>query len=92
MKRIYKYSVPLESSFTLKLPEKARILCFQPQNGELKVWALVDADFANPPEEIRKFLIIGTGAPIHVRLARLNYIGTAQLDGLVWHLFEECCS
>lgn len=89
MKRIYKYSIPIESSFTLELPKDARILCFQPQNDELKLWALVeDAGYANP-EMIRKFQLVGTGAPIRVSPERLNYIGTAQLDGFVWHLFEE---
>lgn len=83
-KIIYKYSVPMEDEFEIKMPEHSKILSFQVQNEQPMLWALVDPD---TPTVLKQFHIFGTGNPIKAWIG--NYIGTIQLHGYVWHLFED---
>jgi len=91
MKTIFKYPVPLEDAFKLRLPKEAVILSFQCQNGVPCIWAMVENAHIN---EDRKFRLYGTGHPIAniPQDGNLHYIGTtqqSQTPPLVWHLFEE---
>jgi hypothetical protein len=47
------------------------------------MWAIVDPE---AKQEFRLFRIYGTGHPI---INTNHYIGTAQKDGFVWHVFEH---
>lgn len=91
MKTIYKYQVPLEGAFSLKLPKEAVILSFQCQDAVATIWVMVET--AHVDEE-RHFRLYGTGHPIAniPKDTGLHFIGTAQ-EGSgfthVWHLFEE---
>lgn len=91
MKTIYKYEVPLEEAFKLRLSKEAIILSFQCQNGVPVIWAMVENAHI---EEDRRFRLYGTGHPIEriPKDGNLHYIGTtqqSQTPALVWHLFEE---
>jgi len=84
---VYKYDVPIDDTFALALPEFARVLTVQVQDGQPRLWALVDP--AAPPRD-RRFRLAGTGHPIQ-EADDWRYIGTFQLNGgaLVLHLFES---
>jgi len=91
MKTIYKYQVPIEGAFKLRLPIEAVILSFQSQHGMPCIWAMVETAHIN---EDRRFRLYGTGHSIETipNNRSLHYIGTAQQSQtppLVWHLFEE---
>jgi len=91
MKTIYKYQVPMEGMFKLRLPKEAMILSFQCQNGVLCIWAMIETAFIN---EDRSFRLFGTGHSVEgiPKDRSLHYIGTvqqSQTPALVWHLFEE---
>ena len=83
-KIIYKYNIPMESEFEIELPTHRKILSFQVQNNLPQLWALVDPD---TPKERVAFHLFGTGILIQEWIG--NYIGTIQLHGYVWHLFED---
>ena len=84
-KTIWKYDVPIEDYFEINMPKDAQILTIQTQNGEPKLWALVNPDNAT---EKRIFRHSGTGHPITDN--NMDYIGTYQLHGgeLIFHVFE----
>jgi len=82
---IFKYTVPIQDEFGLLLPGMGKILSFQVQADVPVIWALVNPQAA--PWE-RRFRIFGTGHPVSADIP-LAFIGTIQLDTLVWHLFEE---
>ena len=90
MKRIFKYSIPLQGEFDKDLPIGAEILSFQSQNDLPYIWVIIDED---ADVEKRRFRIYGTGHPIERTVNEdisLHFIGTIQIlaGGLVWHLFE----
>lgn len=87
IKRIYKYTIPVEDSFSLELPQGAKILTVQEQHGKPQIWALADQ---GSPTEIREFCVVGTGHPIDEDEVTLDYIETFQLFGgnFIGHLFE----
>lgn len=84
--KVFKYPVSIEGQFELEMPQGAKSLKFEAQNGQLCLWALVDIDRPTLP---RKFQLASTGYTI---MEGMGYVGTAFLHGqdLVFHLFEEC--
>lgn len=88
MATIWKYDVPTDQSFTLKIPAGSQVLCVQVQHNSPRIWVLVHAP--NAPEDTRRFVVVGTGADVPNSLA-LAYVGTFQMVGgsLVFHLFED---
>ena len=82
MLTIYKY--PLGIHTPLALPSSAQCLTVQVQEGTPMVWVLLETE---EPREIRHILAVATGEDIQQRLGRC--IGTFQLTGLVFHVFEE---
>lgn len=86
--RVFKYEVPIDDRFTLKLPRHAKIIAFQVQHEQPQVWALVDPEEKTMMD--RDFILAGTGHPIDEREDNLHHLGTWQMRGgsLVWHLFE----
>lgn len=86
---IWKYEIK-EPEVTLMIPEDAKVLDVQLQDGTPIpcIWVAVDTD--NILVE-RKFRIHGTGHKLeykHAGAAGVHYVGTFQLQGFVWHLFE----
>lgn len=88
MRVIYKYPIPIRSSFTLDMPSEARMLSFQVQYGVPTLWALVNLD---SPKARWVFKLLGTGDPQPNDEHLANYIGTIQHEGYVWHLFHAGC-
>lgn len=79
---IYKY--PLTSMFNrIEMPEGAKILTMQLQNGTPCIWALVEP---NAPKTERIFEVLVTG--IGFKDSPATYIGTYQFGGFVGHVFE----
>ena len=87
MLTIYKYELPSEDNVWIDLPEGAKVLSAQVQQGSPCLWALVSPD---APLVNRHFRISGTGHPIHEHPANLHFIDTFQIMGgdLIFHLFE----
>lgn len=83
--RIYKYFLSLGRRQTLYMPPGAVILTVQLQDQIPTLWAIVNPDEAS--SEARTFCIYGTGADLPEKAER--YIGTVQLNGFVWHVFEK---
>ena len=84
MQNIYKYTIPTIGQSRLNLPRNANILSVQNQHDKITLWALVDT---SEPNETRFFEVYGTGQPCPYA-DRQQYIGTVQIAGLVWHVFE----
>ena len=84
----WKNEVPIEQSFTLKIPSGSQVLCVQTQNDFPHVWAMVYSP--NAPIEVRKFVVCNTGSDIPDSCS-LAYIGTFQTARgmFVFHLFED---
>ncbi len=88
MTTIYKYPLILDDAQTVDLPLEAHVLTVQLQDGVPCLWALLDSEADTIP---RRFVIYGTGHPMTEGAVRV-YVGTFQLDWLVWHVFEEIAS
>jgi len=85
MKTVWKFNVSIQEDFSLLMPRGAKILKLDLQQGEPKIWALVDSD--NPAEE-RNFIGRGTGHLIDNPVC--DHIGTVvMMNGtFVYHVFE----
>jgi len=82
---IYKYPLPIKQFIQLAMPVDSEILTFQVQNENPVLWAKhkdLKSEWA-----IRHFTFIGTGNEYDQESGHV-YIGTIQLKGFVWHLFE----
>jgi len=81
---VFKYPIYLTNNIqTLQLPESAKVLAFQIQDGDMCIWVLMN------PERTRitrLFRVISTGNALHDE--PMEYIGTVQQPPYVWHLFE----
>jgi len=84
MKTIWKYEIPLQDKFKLKMPFNAKPLTVQVQHGVPCLWVLVDT---SKELEEYSFRVVGTGHQI--KFAG-DYIGTFQISGgsLVFHVFQ----
>ena len=91
MKTIWKFEIPFEDKFTIKMPKSAEILCVQQDQKTFKpcIWAMVESE--NELEE-RYFELFGTGHPIHTDMGiERKYLGTYQYQKgeFVGHIFER---
>ena len=85
MQTIYEYTFSLIDEQTVNMPLNAIILYCGIQRESICLWALVDTEDLDGS---RTFLIKGTGYQCDdVKYA--NYVGTVQLNGFVWHVFER---
>lgn len=81
--RIFKYKIgAYHGEFQVELPIARKILGIQIQDGCPVIWALVDPASKT---ESKTFRFVWTGEPVELLGP---YVGTVQLGGLVWHLFE----
>jgi hypothetical protein len=87
--KILKYQIPekffINEPFQIIMPADSVVLSFQVQENNPFIWALVDEGLL--PQR-RNFYLFGTGHEIKNHEIK-KYIGTIQIERLVWHLFEE---
>lgn len=85
MRAIYKYTVDIQDTITIRAPRVHRWLHFAVQYGTATLWGEVDTD---TPERDHVFSLRGTGHPMTGEEGQ--HIGTIMLQGgaLVLHLFE----
>ena len=88
--KIFKYEMPITDNPLVEMPEGAKVLSFNTQNGVPCIWALVDPA---AKKVVREFYIYGTGHKIYTDNRQIlpDYIGTIVTMGgaLVWHLFQR---
>ena len=80
-KVIWKY--PVSPKFDMELPEDAQVLSVQTQGEDAQMWVLLDPE---APKVKRTFHAIATGEKFNATFSK--YIGTFQVDWMVFHLFE----
>lgn len=85
-KQIWKYIIG-PGKDPILMPEGAEILTVQTQNENACIWALVDP---GAPKTERYFDTYSTGyeIPCDMGIDR-KYIGTFQMESLVFHVFER---
>jgi hypothetical protein len=81
VRRVWKYVIAETDTFTVSMPDGARVVALQLQHGQPTFWAEVDD--ARPMVEV-DFAVVGTGQPVPVGTA---HVGTWQYGHLVWHLY-----
>lgn len=85
LRKIFKYPIDIADEQFLELPQDARILSVQVQDGIICIWAMVRPD--NPTIR-RRILVVGTGNPLPDEIWAAHYLGTVQVGRGVWHVFE----
>lgn len=86
MKTIWKFNLSKSNKHQLLMPQGANILCTNIQNGDICLWAEVDAEL--DASEWRYFYIFGTGWELPEYLDDYKYIGTVFESAFVWHIYE----
>lgn len=81
---IHKYQFKIQDTFTIPMPENAKIITVQLQAGIPTLWAIVDT---SQPVVQRLFKIVGTGEELNGMVWYDTHLGTIQLNGFVWHVF-----
>ncbi len=86
--KVFKYLIPLETTFKILLPIGAKILDIRAQGDEVYLCCLIDP--ANK-EKIRYFNFVMTGESFSYHRDLMEYIGTVHFisSGFVMHLFED---
>lgn len=85
MKRaVWKFAV-VGTSFKHLVPEGARFLAVQVQDGSPQMWLLVDPE---RPRVKMNFRVVATGEEFEAG-AVAEYLGTFQVEWTVWHLFKS---
>lgn len=87
---IYKYPLAIEDEQQIEMPQGAKVLCVQMQNGTPYLWAEVNPE---APMTKNTFYVRGTGHQLgKVATASIGctYIGTFQMAGgsLVFHVYR----
>lgn len=89
MKVVWKFPLAVEDIQQVEIPQEAKVLTVQVQNGIPCIWALVESE--NGLEK-RTFRLAGTGHDLEPASPNeiLEYVGTFQLlEGkFIGHLFE----
>lgn len=78
---IWKYTLGITERQYIHIPTGGRILHVGQQDGELCVWALVDAHQESYNMEIA---VVGTGHPCPYT----RHLGSVVIGKFVWHVFE----
>jgi hypothetical protein len=82
---IWKYPLVLVDAFSLEMPAGSIPLSVGMTNEGPMVWVAVPS--CNPEVEQHRFHLRGTGHPFP-NLIAYRFIGTFQVFGLVYHLFD----
>ena len=85
MNEIWKFELGTEKIKQIEMPTVKNILSVQVQNGVAYLWVLLDTEGTL---QTYTFLTYGTGWPIAASPVLGSFIGTYQLPGLVFHVFE----
>ena len=73
---------------TIDLPKGSWVIDAQFQAGSgICIWAVVDT--ITKEKDTRRFRVIGTGHDFDWDFFDMQHIDTIQVDGLVWHIFED---
>ena len=81
--KIFKYYLQLTDTQTLQMPEGFEVLNVSNEGGRIVFWAEADEE-----EELVDidFYVVGTGNELEHPLR--VYMGTVQMNGFVWHVYE----
>jgi len=83
---IWKYILTLSGEpQEFHVPIDSKWLTVDIQDHDIVIWAECNVERDKEPRILQ---IYGTGNEIHEDEYRRHYIGTVQLDGYVWHIFE----
>lgn len=86
MKTIWKYELEITDIQEIEIPKDAEILTVQCQRDKPFLWVLFNKDASMEKRIIETF---GTGHDIpEVMGMSRKYIGTYQIGGYVWHVFD----
>ena len=89
MKTVLKYPIPSSAlspgGALIEMESDARVLTCQSQNGVPTLWVSATSGTV---KSRRKFRLMQTGQADSV-IDSGEYIATIQVQGLVWHCFEE---
>lgn len=78
---IFKYDVT--NSFTLDLPQGSTFLKAGTQNGEMRMWVLLDSKAEKKPTHFR---LVPTG--VEFNSDGLDFLSTIKKGVFIYHLFE----
>jgi hypothetical protein len=83
---IWKFTLAVTDVQVIPMPRAAKLLTVQEQQGELCLWAEVNAD---DKKVERVIFIYGTGHPMPAHM-EADYLVTVQTYGgrLVWHVYD----
>jgi hypothetical protein len=83
---VWKFPIPIEDEFALRMPRDAELLFVATQNEQGCLWARVITDDRVGTVE-RRFLLRGTGHDVD---RDCKYVGSFMLRGgaIIFHLFE----
>ena len=83
---VWKFPLALQGLISVGMPEGAEILHLDMQGRVPTIWALVEPE---RPDVMRRFQLVGTGAPLAESDGfPVTHIGTCFDGPFVWHLFE----
>jgi hypothetical protein len=82
---IYKYHFRIADRTIVAMPQGARILSVQIQNGVPTIWAMVVTESKMEERVLRCY---GTGHEIDTFAIQGTHLATIQHLGFVWHIFE----
>lgn len=83
--KIFKYTIKVSERYELEIPNGGEILSIQNQYDEITIWVMVNEAAS---KEVRTFAVFGAGHPVDFGCSPSVFIGTVQIDGLAWHVFE----
>lgn len=83
MTKVFKYSIGLTDYQTIMLPMGAKIVDVSFQEGNLRLWAIVDDE--QNSDQIVEVWIHGTGH--EVTAPEGTYFKSVHHGGFVWHVF-----
>lgn len=81
--KIFKIKLGILDLQWILMPEDAKVLSCQIQDGDICLWVAVEPLKKSVK---RLFEIVGTGH--EMTLENKRYISTVQMGSLVWHVFE----
>ena len=81
--KIFKYYLQLTDTQTLQMPEGFEVLNVSNEGGRIVFWAEADEEAELLGID---FYVVGTGNELEHPLR--VYMGTVQMNGFVWHVYE----
>ena len=81
---VWKFPIPYDDEFTVKLPVDAKIVHLDSQLSGLYMWAIITDETTYIKD--RSFYLRGTG---HYIPEDAEYVGTIMDNPMVWHIFEK---